>query len=106
MSLLSERIQIVKRDINRLDVDVIVNAANSSWAAAEWMEKFTGRVDRLYWRNAKYSCKTRWLQMGEAVLITAGKLPARFVIHTVGPVWNGGNKNETELPGNCYQNFL
>ncbi len=46
-------------------------------------------------------CKT-----GEAVITTAGNLPAKFVIHTVGPVWNGGNKNEKELLANCYKNSL
>jgi O-acetyl-ADP-ribose deacetylase (regulator of RNase III) len=46
-------------------------------------------------------CKT-----GEAVITTAGNLPAKFVIHTVGPVWNGGNKNEAEKLANCYKNSL
>jgi O-acetyl-ADP-ribose deacetylase (regulator of RNase III) len=47
------------------------------------------------------SCKT-----GEAVITTGGLLPAKFVIHTVGPVWNGGNKNEAEKLANCYNNSL
>lgn len=46
-------------------------------------------------------CKT-----GEAVITAAGRLPAKFVIHTVGPVWNGGNKNEAEKLANCYKNSL
>ena len=52
-------------------------------------------------RNKQGGCK-----IGEAVITTAGRLPARYVIHTVGPVWQGGNKRERELLSNCYRNVL
>ena len=94
--LMNERISVVRGDITRMQVDAIVNAANSSLMGG-------GGVDGAIHRNGgpaileeckmiiarQGSCKT-----GEAVITTAGNLPSRFVIHTVGPVWNGGKNNE------------
>jgi len=106
--LMNERISVVRGDITRMQVDAIVNAANSSLMGG-------GGVDGAIHRNGgpaileeckmiiarQGSCKT-----GEAVITTAGNLPSRFVIHTVGPVWNGGKSNEEVNLANCYINSL
>ncbi len=67
------------------------------------MERFTVRPDPNFLKNVKHlnGCNT-----GEAKITKGYNLPAKFVIHTVGPVWNGGQHNEDELLGNCYQNSL
>ena len=105
---MNERISVVRGDITRMQVDAIVNAANSSLMGG-------GGVDGAIHRNGgpaileeckmiiarQGSCKT-----GEAVITTAGNLPSRFVIHTVGPVWNGGKSNEEVNLANCYINSL
>ena len=105
---MKERIILVRGDITEMQVDAIVNAANSSLMGG-------GGVDGAIHRKGgpsileecrmiiarQGSCKT-----GEAVITTAGNLPAKFVIHTVGPVWNGGKSNETVKLANCYKNSL
>ena len=103
-----KRIELIKGDITKIKVDAIVNAANSSLLGGGGV---VGAIHRAggpaileECRNiiAKQgSCKT-----GEAVITTAGNLPAKFVIHTVGPVWNGGRKDEASLLAACYQNSL
>jgi O-acetyl-ADP-ribose deacetylase (regulator of RNase III) len=105
---MNERIELIKGDITKLEMDAIVNAANSSLMGG-------GGVDGAIHRAGGFaileeckriiakqgSCKT-----GEAVITGGGLLPAKFVIHTVGPVWNGGNKNEAGKLANCYNNSL
>ncbi len=101
-------IEIIKADITTLKVDAIVNAANSSLLGGGGVD---GAIHRkggkaileacIAIRNKQGGCKT-----GEAVITTAGNLPATFVIHTVGPVWNGGEKHEVMLLENCYRNAL
>jgi O-acetyl-ADP-ribose deacetylase len=101
-------IKIIKADITTLKVDAIVNAANSSLLGGGGVD---GAIHRkggkaildacIAIRNKQGGCKT-----GEAVITTAGNLPATFVIHTVGPVWNGGENNEAMLLENCYRNAL
>ncbi|HIB36355.1 O-acetyl-ADP-ribose deacetylase [Mesonia sp.] len=102
------KIGIIKGDITKLEVDVIVNAANSSLLGGGGVDGAIHRAggsqileDCRAIRNKQGKCKT-----GEAVITRAGNLPAQKVIHTVGPVWNGGNKNEAELLQNCYKNSL
>ena len=102
------KIEIIKGDITKLEVDVIVNAANSSLLGGGGVDGAIHRAggsqildDCRAIRNKQGKCKT-----GEAVITRAGNLPAKKVIHTVGPVWNGGNKNEAELLKNCYKNSL
>jgi O-acetyl-ADP-ribose deacetylase (regulator of RNase III) len=106
--LMNERLSLVRGDITRMHVDAIVNAANSSLMGG-------GGVDGAIHRNGgpaileeckliimrQGSCRT-----GEAVITTAGNLPAKYVIHTVGPVWNGGKSNEPVKLANCYKNSL
>lgn len=83
------KIKVIKGDITTTAADAIVNAANSSLLGG-------GGVDGAIHRTGP----------GESVITTAGNLPAKFVIHTVGPVWNGGNRNEAGTLANCYLNSL
>ena len=101
-------IKIIKGDITKTHCDVIVNAANSSLLGG-------GGVDGAIHRNGgakileecrKIIAKQGGCKTGEAVITNAGNLPAKFVIHTVGPVWNGGSNNEIEKLSNCYINSL
>lgn len=102
------KITILKGDITQIKVDAIVNAANSSLLGGGGVDGAIHRsggpqiLEECYEiRNKQGGCKT-----GEAVITTAGNLPAKFVIHTVGPVWNGGKKNEPELLAKCYLNSM
>ncbi|MBB2918506.1 O-acetyl-ADP-ribose deacetylase [Cupriavidus alkaliphilus] len=103
-----EHLQVVHGDITRLEVDAIVNAANSGLLGG-------GGVDGAIHgaggpaimeacraiRDAQGGCPT-----GEAVLTTGGRLPAPYVIHAVGPVWQGGSQGEEEQLGNAYRNSI
>jgi O-acetyl-ADP-ribose deacetylase (regulator of RNase III) len=102
------KIELVKGDITKLKVDAIVNAANSSLMGGGGVDGAIHRaggpaiLEECKMIVAKQgSCKT-----GEAVITTGGNLPAKFIIHTVGPVWNGGKKNEAGLLAACYLNSL
>lgn len=102
------RISLIKGDITKLDADAIVNAANSSLLGGGGVDgaihKAGGRQileECIAIRNRQGGCRT-----GEAVITTGGLLKAKYVIHTVGPVWNGGNNGEDELLANCYINSL
>lgn len=102
------RVQVIKGDITKLQVDAIVNAANSSLMGGGGVDGAIHRAggpaileECTIIRNKQGGCPP-----GEAVITTGGNLPARFVIHTVGPVWNGGHKNEDEVLANAYRNSL
>ena len=102
------KIELIKGDITKIKADAIVNAANSSLMGGGGVDGAIHRaggtaiLDECKKIIAKQgSCKT-----GEAVLTTAGNLPAKFVIHTVGPVWNNSKKDEAALLAACYQNSL
>jgi O-acetyl-ADP-ribose deacetylase (regulator of RNase III) len=104
------KIEVIQGDITKLEVDVIVNAANSSLLGGGGVDGAIHRAggpeileDCQKIRNRQGKCKT-----GEAVITTAGNLPAKKVIHTVGPVYNGGKRleKEKELLANCYKNSL
>ena len=95
-------------DITTLEVDAVVNAANSSLMGGGGVD---GAIHRAGGPEILQECKVfvqknGRLPTGEAVMTTAGRMPAGHVIHTVGPVWHGGKKGEPELLGNCYRNSL
>lgn len=101
-------IKIIKGDLTKQHVDAIVNAANSSLMGGGGVD---GAIHRAGGPAILEACKDIIARQGkcktgEAVITTGGNLPAKFVIHTVGPVWNGGNKNETQLLANAYLNSL
>jgi O-acetyl-ADP-ribose deacetylase len=103
-----QKIEVIKGDITKLAVDAIVNAANSSLMGGGGVD---GAIHRAGGPAILEDCrrivaKQGGCKTGEAVITTAGNLPAKFVIHTVGPVWNGGQKNEAEKLKNCYRNSL
>ncbi|MBW1658280.1 O-acetyl-ADP-ribose deacetylase [Flavobacterium quisquiliarum] len=101
-------LELLKADITELNVDAIVNAANTSLLGGGGVD---GAIHRkggkaileecVQIRNKQGGCKT-----GEAVITTAGNLPSKYVIHTVGPVWNGDKEEKSKLLADCYKNSL
>ena len=102
------KIELIKGDITRIKADAIVNAANSSLMGGGGVDGAIHRAGgpAILEECRKIIAKQGSCKTGEAVITTAGNLPAKFVIHTVGPVWNGGKKNEAGLLAACYQNSL
>lgn len=105
---MNEKIEVIKADITKLKVDAIVNAANSSLMGGGGVDGAIHRAggSAILDDCRKIVAKQGGCKTGEAVITTAGNLPAKFVIHTVGPVWNGGTKNEAMLLAACYKNCL
>ncbi|RYJ39431.1 putative phosphatase, C-terminal domain of histone macro H2A1 like protein [Flavobacterium anhuiense] len=102
------KIELLKADITEIEVDAIVNAANTSLLGGGGVD---GAIHRkggkaileacIQIRNKQGGCKT-----GEAVITTAGNLPSKYVIHTVGPVWNSDKEEKSKLLADCYKNSL
>jgi len=105
---MKNKIQVIRGDITRQKVDAIVNAANESLLGGGGVDgaihSAAGKELDLACRKIheeKGGCKT-----GDAVITTGGNLPAKFVIHTVGPVWRGGKQREAELLSSAYLSSL
>lgn len=102
------RIQAIKGDITKIEVDAIVNAANTSLLGGGGVDGAIHRAggSAILEDCRKIVARQGGCKVGEAVIATAGKLPSRYVIHTVGPVWNGGHKHERDKLADCYRNSL
>lgn len=102
------KIIAIQGDITKVEADAIVNAANTSLMGGGGVD---GAIHRAGGPAILDDCRKIVARQGgcptgEAVITTAGRLPARYVIHTVGPVWNGGHKQEAEKLAGCYRNSL
>lgn len=102
------KIELIQGDITKLKVDAIVNAANSGLMGGGGVDGAIHRAGgpAILEECRKIVAKQGGCKTGEAVITTGGNLAAKFVIHTVGPVWNGGKRNEAAFLANCYYNSL
>ena len=97
-------IEVTQGDITQIPVDAIVNAANEGLKGGGGVD---GAIHRAGGPDIMKECRQiGHCPTGEAAMTTAGELPAKKVIHTVGPVWKDGNKNEEELLANAYRNSM
>ena len=107
-SINKTKLTLVQGDITKQTTDAIVNAANSSLMGGGGVD---GAIHRAGGPTILEQCKQivakqGRLPAGKAVITTGGNLPAKFVIHTVGPIWNGGKSNEAQILASCYKESL
>lgn len=105
---MNNRIEVIQGDITKVKADAVVNAANSSLMGGGGVD---GAIHRAGGPAILEACKKIVARQGgcptgQAVITTAGNLPAQYVIHTVGPVWHGGQNKEEEKLADCYRNSL
>lgn len=102
------KLNLLQGDITKIKTNAIVNAANTSLLGGGGVD---GAIHRAGGKEILDECikirnKQGCCNVGEAVITTAGKLPSKYVIHTVGPVWNGDKEEKKALLANCYRNCL
>ncbi|UZR94512.1 macro domain-containing protein [Chondrinema litorale] len=105
------KLEVIQGDITELEVDAIVNANNTNLLGYAEGNGVNGKIIEKGGDAVSRECKKVIIKMGtlapgEAILTTAGNLPAKHIIHTVGPVWNGGKSKEEMILTDCYDNAL